>query len=108
MIRRPPRSTRTDTLLPYTTLFRSLGVGHRVGQRREPLLQQLGLGPAAEQLVARRVDEAGEHEFVLGGRRRLGFGSHLSSPGSGVIRRQNGKPWAGRRRNGRGYAPPAF
>src|SRR3546814_15486892 len=24
MLRRPPRSTRTDTLLPYTTLFRSL------------------------------------------------------------------------------------
>src|SRR3546814_3123012 len=24
MVRRPPRSTRTDTLLPYTTLFRSL------------------------------------------------------------------------------------
>src|SRR3546814_17343859 len=27
MIRRPPRSTRTDTLFPYTTLFRS--AGHR-------------------------------------------------------------------------------
>src|SRR3546814_6019259 len=27
MIRRPPRSTRTDTLFPYTTLFRSWGVG---------------------------------------------------------------------------------
>src|SRR3546814_1817591 len=27
MIRRPPRSTRTDTLFPYTTLFRSLAVG---------------------------------------------------------------------------------
>src|SRR3546814_4427158 len=27
MIRLPPRSTRTDTLLPYTTLFRSLGGG---------------------------------------------------------------------------------
>src|SRR3546814_9422994 len=26
MIRRPPRSTRTDTLFPYTTLFRSLGL----------------------------------------------------------------------------------
>src|SRR3546814_19473999 len=26
MIRRPPRSTRTDTLFPYTTLFRSLHV----------------------------------------------------------------------------------
>src|SRR3546814_1047370 len=25
MIRRPPRSTRTDTLFPYTTLFRSTG-----------------------------------------------------------------------------------
>src|SRR3546814_20915661 len=30
MIRRPPRSTRTDTLFPYTTLFRSVG-GQRVG-----------------------------------------------------------------------------
>src|SRR3546814_19602844 len=27
MIRRPPRSTRTDTLFPYTTLFRSFPVG---------------------------------------------------------------------------------
>src|SRR3546814_20080806 len=27
MIRRPPRSTRTDTLFPYTTLFRSAGAG---------------------------------------------------------------------------------
>src|SRR3546814_4156399 len=27
MIRRPPRSTRTDTLFPYTTLFRSLTSG---------------------------------------------------------------------------------
>src|SRR3546814_486745 len=26
MIRRPPRSTRTDTLFPYTTLFRSLDI----------------------------------------------------------------------------------
>src|SRR3546814_4677142 len=32
MIRRPPRSTRTDTLFPYTTLFRSiLGVFHQDG-----------------------------------------------------------------------------
>src|SRR3546814_3942243 len=26
MIRRPPRSTRTDTLFPYTTLFRAFGI----------------------------------------------------------------------------------
>src|SRR3546814_2948653 len=37
MIRRPPRSTRTDTLFPYTTLFRS----HRAGavHRAEPGLR---------------------------------------------------------------------
>src|SRR3546814_18501088 len=37
MIRRPPRSTRTDTLFPYTTLFRSriaglVGLDQRLGQ----------------------------------------------------------------------------
>src|SRR3546814_8726092 len=35
MIPQPPRSTRTDTLFPYTTLFRSLrsGAGDRAGDR---------------------------------------------------------------------------
>src|SRR3546814_11877572 len=33
MIRRPPRSTRTDTLFPYTTLFRSLPAGLRAYAR---------------------------------------------------------------------------
>src|SRR3546814_251619 len=37
MIRRPPRSTRTDTLFPYTTLFRS-----RCGGRRPPLNKPTG------------------------------------------------------------------
>src|SRR3546814_2852342 len=45
MIRRPPRSTRTDTLFPYTTLFRSAGdarlvlaaVAARRGGRRADL-----------------------------------------------------------------------
>src|SRR3546814_4417421 len=41
MIRRPPRSTRTDTLFPYTTLFRSVE-----GMR-------LGLDPGDAQLLAR-------------------------------------------------------
>src|SRR3546814_3429165 len=35
MLRRPPRSTRTDTLFPYTTLFRSF-VLHCGAPRREP------------------------------------------------------------------------
>src|SRR3546814_1413131 len=61
MIRRPPRSTRTDTLFPYTTLFRSLF--------------ELGLGPAALALCGasdpdtqKRIDailaEHGEDEFA--------------------------------------------
>src|SRR3546814_18884205 len=46
MIRRPPRSTRTDTLFPYTTLFRSsenepshaefLKTAHPIGRYGEP------------------------------------------------------------------------
>src|SRR3546814_4014818 len=42
MIRRPPRSTRTDTLFPYTTLFRSpqgYGCGVRRGRHHRPPTQ---------------------------------------------------------------------
>src|SRR3546814_7018538 len=42
MIRRPPRSTRTDTLFPYTTLFRS-GVDHGVAALLETGAAVLGL-----------------------------------------------------------------
>src|SRR3546814_16582659 len=42
MIRRPPRSTRTDTLFPYTTLFRS-----PLGRPRPAGLRQAALGRAA-------------------------------------------------------------
>src|SRR3546814_16442094 len=38
MIRRPPRSTRTDTLFPYTTLFRSLD--GEEAEDVEPLLRR--------------------------------------------------------------------
>src|SRR3546814_9460708 len=37
MIRRPPRTTRTDTLFPYTTLFRSFEMDE--GRHREEYLQ---------------------------------------------------------------------
>src|SRR3546814_648937 len=36
MIRRPPRSTRTDTLFPYTTLFRSPGLASAQAPLQEP------------------------------------------------------------------------
>src|SRR3546814_5576517 len=42
MIRRPPRSTRTDTLFPYTTLFRSRSrAGRRRGRRGVPAAPRL-------------------------------------------------------------------
>src|SRR3546814_12022087 len=78
MNRRPPRSTRTDTLFPYTSLFRSFGEAggeHRVveaafqpvailrlaGERRQ-IARQLHVGEAA----ARRL------EMRLGGFEALG------------------------------------
>src|SRR3546814_8572593 len=55
MIRRPPRSTRTDTLFPYTTLFRS----GRPLKPRQPG-ETLGIFPDifAHMLVRQRHDEA--------------------------------------------------
>src|SRR3546814_9471973 len=44
MIRRPPRSTRTDTLFPYTTLFRSVVPARARRQRLDH--QRSGLGVA--------------------------------------------------------------
>src|SRR3546814_5498061 len=42
MIRRPPRSTRTATLFPYTTLFRSIGrAGGVLEQADDEVLQRL-------------------------------------------------------------------
>src|SRR3546814_11848606 len=41
MIRRPPRSTRTDTLFPYTTLFRSHGSRRFARLRKSSILWQL-------------------------------------------------------------------
>src|SRR3546814_19961107 len=45
MIRRPPRSTRTDTLFPYTTLFRSLGADYA------PSYAVFAKGDEAEKLI---------------------------------------------------------
>src|SRR3546814_5019903 len=48
MIRRPPRSTRTDTLSPYTTLFRSTDRGREIAAVS---------GPVDEGLVDRHLPE---------------------------------------------------
>src|SRR3546814_16341691 len=68
MIRRPPRSTRTDTLFPYTTLFRSVALAdHRLHRAGAHHLEQRG--GAVVQLLPGGVVEAhrglGEEQRAL-------------------------------------------
>src|SRR3546814_2944584 len=52
MIRRPPRSTRTDTLFPYTTLFRSASLDKVLDQWiRCHILMQLSIDQASPALL---------------------------------------------------------
>src|SRR3546814_15441948 len=87
-IRRPPRSTRTDTLFPYTTLFRSLlaldshdaddhGVDdHRRGENE---IGEVGIAWAGKRVSSRLfgiLSESGTDENERrGGRREEGLGN---------------------------------
>src|SRR3546814_9844800 len=63
MIRRPPRSTRTDTLFPYTTLFRSLDVEFLdVAMRRDARHKMVGTGADG----TRRIEKAVLREAFAG------------------------------------------
>src|SRR3546814_7128939 len=72
MIRRPPRSTRTDTLFPYTTLFRSVlveaGLATHLAQRHdldEGQVEALLAGPgdhAVELVVVHALQRHGRSE----------------------------------------------
>src|SRR3546814_20875067 len=74
MNRRPPRSTRTDTLFPYTTLFRSdveaLGIVQGVG---EPLVKMMQQVRRTVTLIAQpqRQRRAGNPAVQHGMRRRM-------------------------------------
>src|SRR3546814_5598879 len=52
MIRRPPRSTRTDTLFPYTTLFRSPMMMTAAGTVPPAKVLVMGAGVAGLQAIA--------------------------------------------------------
>src|SRR3546814_3963789 len=56
MIRRPPRSTRTDTLFPYTTLFRSLRSGGRRRGADPARCPAARAGACARRRIWRRSD----------------------------------------------------
>src|SRR3546814_2625854 len=65
MIRRPPRSTRTDTLFPYTTLFRSTAndnFGHAAGDAVLVAMSERIKATLRKQDFAARV---GGDEFVV-------------------------------------------
>src|SRR3546814_9463490 len=70
MIRRPPGSTRTDTLFPYTTLFRSVLVTvilqlSRFDPRLEVAVPQIGLPQQVVEGGETRITMAGDGHFWL-------------------------------------------
>src|SRR3546814_6280454 len=69
MIRRPPRSTRTDTLFPYTTLFRSLDHSSAgMTGVPEPADQYLGTGDGTVtrfDLVKRSEEHTSELQSLM-------------------------------------------
>src|SRR3546814_7752058 len=73
MIRRPPRSTRTDTLFPYTTLFRSVRTpvvepGALADRRNRPLQRIVEVGVLPE-----RPTRSEEHTSELQSLMRISY-----------------------------------
>src|SRR3546814_6677378 len=79
MIRRPPRSTRTDTLFPYTTLFRSARDGQRIAcavRHHDALLRSAGgrgNRRADRRQDARDPDRSEEHTSELQSLMRISY-----------------------------------
>src|SRR3546814_5053138 len=84
MIRRPPRSTRTDTLFPYTTLFRSVGqLAHHAGGQvrgdREAQADVAGHRAARVEACGVEADQlAGEVDQRAAGVARIRSEEHTS------------------------------
>src|SRR3546814_17999875 len=77
MIRRPPRSTRTDTLFPYTTLFRSLRRGDPARRcrrdRRDLRARVLGRQPGRPRRRDRDRRRSEEHTSELQSLMRISY-----------------------------------
>src|SRR3546814_3563896 len=65
MIRRPPRSTRTDTLFPYTTLFRSRAFRCYAGQARASPSLNKGGGLRWSDLFLRSEEHTSELQSLM-------------------------------------------
>src|SRR3546814_3245165 len=115
MIRRPPRSTRTDTLFPYTTLFRSqrdrLPVGtvrvddgrHLVvGADLQEVRRELVAGPDVDRMDVVRNAQFLQHDVdLVAVRRRPGIelDGHAQSPLRGWNKNGSGVAGSGARPN---------
>src|SRR3546814_694711 len=65
MIRRPPRSTRTDTLFPYTTLFRS-PLKHTLSGRDEKTMMKLIVAQDSQRVVGIHMVGLDAPEIIQG------------------------------------------
>src|SRR3546814_6185316 len=86
MIRRPPRSTRTDTLFPYTTLFRSDEHRHvaGVGDEEGPVVDlDRVVGDAEQHGKDQRHAALGEETAPARLQRRADLGREILESGSG-------------------------
>src|SRR3546814_17390800 len=77
MIRRPPRSTRTDTLFPYTTLFRS------IAEWKQRLHTALAKGAFAHDQAAPLILQGSSDDFRC--RSRTGIDQHDDGKAPRVI-----------------------
>src|SRR3546814_11265157 len=112
MIRRPPRATRTDTLFPYTTLFRSDQVG-AVARHHGRVVRAGQAGDRAHRVPVAVVElegvEVAQHHDAFGrvgdlapldpvgeeARLRLALGRHEHADGAvppGTVERGRGDP----------------
>src|SRR3546814_11997063 len=80
MIRRPPRSTRTDTLFPYTTLFRSRAQSTRNRSVRSQVRCDTGAG---RRTCLRMTDLV--HSMIDVGRVLVLLGEGLEHPDIGLV-----------------------
>src|SRR3546814_4069941 len=116
MIRRPPRSTRTDTLFPYTTLFRSLSrtlapIPHRpvraAPHRRTPHSLHRPRDPFRLSAPRRRPSDRSPNRKSCRNSHRS---RHLTRPPAPTERIPSGRVGTGRVwsvQAGTGHAPPA-
>src|SRR3546814_20137474 len=90
MIRRPPRSTRTDTLFPYTTLFRSARHAAEISPPGRPRAVGREVQEAHEQ--HRRLADAPHRPFHYGRLRLLPLVELVRLPNAAAAELLRGRP----------------